>query len=408
MVHECLKDSTSASSEEQFDPSFKLDEFSRYGRQMLLPEIGFSGQKAFKQTSVVVIGAGGLGCPALQYLTAAGIGHIGIVDGDVVDSSNLHRQVIHSTSRKGLPKVYSARQFCQDLNPNVKVTCFYENVSVENIFDIIRNFDVVLDCTDNQMTRYLLSDACVLSGKPLVSASAVQLEGQLLVYNFENGPCYRCMFPQPTPAASLMSCSSAGVFGPIVGVIGVMQALETLKLILRIHKAGDVEPFQPTMLLFNGFRTPQWKSVRIRGRQASCTACGPSARLSKEFMQKQANEYLSMCGDNSGATLEPIERISVHELTDILATRKDVMLLDVRPAVQYGICRLPVFRNVPIAELDTVKDVSGEICVICRTGTSSQKAVRLLKKLNPAAKIYDVIGGLSAWSKQIDPKFPTY
>ncbi|EPX74580.1 URM1 activating enzyme [Schizosaccharomyces octosporus yFS286] len=383
------------------------EEYARYGRQMIMPEIGLPGQLALKNSSVLIIGVGGLGCPAAQYITAAGIGTIGLLDGDVVDKNNLHRQVLHSTSKEGMSKAESAKQYLQDLNPNANILTYVEYASPQNLFEIISAYDIVLDCTDNQFTRYLISDVCVWHGKPLISASALQFEGQLCVYNYRNGPCYRCMFPNPTPVVT--SCSKSGILGPVVGTMGTMQALETIKLALHM-KGINKEPFVPFILLFHTFRFPQWKHIRIRSRQQSCAACGPHKMLTRSFIESSPSEYATLCDavPKTEKNLNPIKRITPRELANLIRESPSMTFLDVREPVQYGICNLPSFKNVPLSEVYSMNDLSGKVCVICRSGNTSQSAVRTLQELNPGAEIFDVISGLQGWSKDVDPQFPLY
>ncbi|EPY54055.1 URM1 activating enzyme [Schizosaccharomyces cryophilus OY26] len=383
------------------------EEYARYGRQMILPEIGLPGQLALKNSSVLIIGVGGLGCPAAQYIAAAGIGTIGLLDGDVVDKNNLHRQVIHSTSKEGMPKALSAKQFLQDLNPHAKINTYVEYASPQNLFEIVAAYDIILDCTDNQFTRYLISDVCVWNEKPLISASALQFEGQLCVYNYCNGPCYRCMFPNPAPVVT--SCAKSGILGPVVGTMGTMQALETIKLALSM-KGINKEPFIPFILLFHAFRFPQWKHIRIRSRQQSCESCGPHKVLTRSFIESSPSEYVTRCDATPKAakSLNPIKRITPKELSRLIEESPSMSFLDVREPVQYGICNLPLFKNVPLSEVDSLHDLSGRVCVICRSGNTSQGAVRKLQELNPDAEIFDVISGLQGWSKEVDPLFPLY
>lgn len=293
------------------------------------------------------------------------------------------------------------------LNPNVIINTYLEFASASNLFSIIEQYDVVLDCTDNQYTRYLISDTCVLLGRPLVSASALKLEGQLCIYNYCNGPCYRCMFPNPTPVVA--SCAKSGILGPVVGTMGTMQALETVKLILHINGIKK-DQFDPYMLLFHAFKVPQWKHIRIRPRQQSCKACGPNKMLSREFMESSPKEYTTICDyvPTLSKQLAPIRRISALDLKNLIETSPHITFLDVREPVQFGICRLPLFKNIPLSEVDSLQNLSGKVCVICRSGNTSQTAVRKLQELNPQADIFDVVAGLKGWSTEVDPNFPLY
>lgn len=289
------------------------EEVGRYSRQLLMPEIGVPGQLALINSSILIVGAGGLGAPAALYLAAAGIGQLGIVDYDVVELNNLHRQVIHNQERVGMMKSESARITVNSLNALCKCIPYHVALTPENAMDIIREYDIVLDCTDNAATRYLLNDACVLSGKPLVSGSALRMEGQLTVYNFDGSPCYRCLFPTPPPAASVTNCGDGGVLGCVPGMIGCLQAMEAMKIAICLAGGNNrhMEVCAGKMLLFDGMRT-SIRTVKLRQRRTDCVVCGdqPSVR--------HLIDYEEFCGSRACdktaqlQILDDDERISVQ------------------------------------------------------------------------------------------------
>lgn len=263
--------------------NLQLSEYKRYGRQMILDGIGLAGQLKLKGSKVLVVGAGGLGAPAILYLAAAGVGTIGIFDSDNVDISNLHRQVIHSEYTDGLSKVESARRAARATNSGIKITPYHGHLDSSNALDVIRQYDIVLDCTDNVPTRYLLSDACVLAQKPCVSGSAIRYQGQLIVYNHNASPCYRCLHPKPPPAETVVSCADGGVLGVVPGTIGILQALEALKLILGMEVSGK-------LLMFDALSATPFRSIAMRGRKSDCAICGDNPSI------KELQDYVQFCG----------------------------------------------------------------------------------------------------------------
>ena len=402
--------------------SLSADEVSRYSRQMLLSEIGKSGQLALKAKSVLIVGCGGLGCPASLYLTAAGIGRIGLVDNDLVEKSNLHRQVLHIESRIGLPKTESAVESLKAINSNVVFEAINCRLNRSNASEIISKYDIIIDGTDNPMTRYLLSDVCVLNNKPLVSGSALRFEGQLTVYNYDSEtPCYRCLFPTPPPAGTVTNCSDGGVLGVIPGIIGQLQALETIKIAI-----GRKPTYAGQLLLFNGLEGT-FKSVKIRGKRENCVSCGPNKTIGPDLI-----DYEEFCGvqctqNVSLKILEPEERMTAEEYkTQFMDAKRDHLLIDVRPRLQADITKLDNAINIPLEDLqkDTgiqlIEDLIDRqfdknkneinIVMMCRRGNASQKAVRLLKtKINDNnISIKDIIGGIEKWAKDIDPNLPMY
>ncbi|XP_024880813.1 adenylyltransferase and sulfurtransferase MOCS3 [Temnothorax curvispinosus] len=396
------------------------DEICRYSRQLFLTEVGVKGQKKIKDSSVLIVGAGGLGCPSALYLTCAGVGHIGIVDYDDVEINNLHRQFLYPETSIGTAKVIAAAESLNRLNSFVKVTPYKIQLDSKNALDIIRNYDIVIDATDNAATRYLLNDACVLSGKPLVSGSALRFEGHLSVFNYKNGPCYRCIFPKPPPPETVTNCGDGGVLGAAVGTIGVLQALETLKIILDMP---DV--ISGRLLLFDGMET-KFHNVRLRPKMTDCAICGEH-RVIHELI-----DYEKFCGakandkDPNLNLLRKEERISVEEYNQIVKIdSKPHILIDVRSPEEYQICHIQNSINIPLPQLskdynlqlinDNIKKAqedhhSVDLYLLCRRGNDSQKAAQYLKKMftEDTLKIRDIIGGIHAWSNKIDPKFPKY
>ncbi|XP_078049459.1 ubiquitin-like activating enzyme 4 isoform X2 [Augochlora pura] len=368
------------------DYGLNNDEISRYSRQIFLPEIGIEGQLKLKNSSVLIVGAGGLGCPAALYLAAAGIGHIGIIDYDDVEINNLHRQLLYTEMSIGTPKVDAAMEHLNRMNSNIKITPYKMQLDSNNAMEIIEDYDVVLDATDNVATRYLLNDACVLSKKPLVSGSALRFEGHLTVFNY-NGPCYRCIFPKPPPPETVTNCGDGGVFGPAVGTIGVLQALEALKIVLKMPCVLSGQ-----LLLFDGLEM-KFRNINLRLKDENCSRD---------------------------------ERISVEEYNTTLELgTKSHMLIDVRSPEEFEICHLKNSINIPLHKIksdetissikymvEEIKDENDKfgLYVMCRRGNDSQKVVKHLQKVlgETDFEIKDIIGGIHAWSKKIDHTFPVY
>ncbi|KAG5913135.1 hypothetical protein E4U53_004998, partial [Claviceps sorghi] len=393
-----------------------------------------------RSAKVLLVGAGGLGCPAAAYLAGAGIGTLGLVDGDVVEVSNLHRQVAHSTARVGMNKVESAITFLRGLNPTITYKAHVGHLTSSNAQDILSQYDVVLDCTDHPTSRYLISDACVLLGKPLVSASAFQTSGQLIVLNNPpgKGPCYRCVFPQPPPPDSVIGCGEGGIVGPVVGVMGVLQALEAMKLIARGDMPdNEAPPREQTMLLFSGGggtadapSPSSFRSVRMRGRRPGCFACGDDTVLTRDYL-RSSMDYVQFCGvptKPSGLlTLTPEERISpgaYHRLLQDGATPAPV-LIDVRDKERFGLASIPGSINVPIGRFMSRPRGGSEswpegfpadlpahvpVYVVCREGNDSQLAAAKLKELGlhrgGERFVGDIAGGLRAWKESVDGSLP--
>jgi len=398
-----------------------LHQPSRFARQLVLPELGVAGQVALQNSKILVVGMGGLGSPCALYLVSMGVGCVGLVDHDVVDSSNLHRQVLHSTAGVGQFKVESARERLKLVNPDVQLVCFNDVLSSENAMDVIRQFDLVMDCTDNVATRYLLNDACVLLGKPLVSAAAIKWEGQLTVYHYCSpavdsathgvGPCLRCIFPKPPPPESVAKCNEVGVMGVIPGILGTLQALEGIKI---ASKQPELQRnvLSARLLLYNALSLDPIRTVRIRPRQRDCAVCGDDPTV------RQLIDYTQFCssGPNDGPhglyKLTPQDRITPHDLKQIILSETPCLLIDTRDEEQYKTCHFTQSVNMPFPSFSTAEPLIQKahanklpIYVVCRRGNDSQLAVDMLKQAGLAAK--DVEGGLNAWAEKIDANWPT-
>lgn len=404
---EALRSENAALKNKLEESTLTHDEYHRYGRQMIVPQMTFQGQVKLKQSRILVIGAGGLGCPALMYLAGAGVGKIGVVDGDVVDESNLHRQVMHTTELVGQLKVESARQFISGLNPHVEVHTYPFRLSASNAFDIFQHYDLILDCTDSPYSRYLISDVAVLCGLTVVSGSGLKTEGQLSILNFENwGPCYRCFFPTPPPPNSVMSCQDGGVIGPVIGLMGVMMAMEAIKVITGFW---NKDTFKPFLSIYSAYDQQSIKTFKMRGRKPQCMAC--SGTITRAMITSGEVDHAAFCGVVRYDVLNPEERISVEEYHKLIDT--DHVLIDVRPKEHFEVVSLPHSISVPldtlqrVESLDGLFDITKNVFTICRYGNDSQHATRLLNdKFNLKTK--DISGGLTMWSTKVDPTLPTY
>jgi len=375
------------------------EEIRRYGRHLIMPEVGLDGQKKLKAASVLMIGAGGLGSPLGLYLGAAGVGRIGIVDFDVVEYSNLQRQIVHSTSDVGRSKLDSARERIQNINPHVHVETFETRLTSENAMEILKDYDVIVDGTDNFPTRYLVNDACVLLKKPNVYGSIFRFEGQASVFYAKEGPCYRCLYSEPPPPGLVPSCAEGGVLGVLPGIVGTIQAAETIKLILG---AGD--SLIGRLLLFDALKM-QFREVKLR-KNSDCTMCGEHPTIHRLI------DYDAFCGVTPEAS-ESRERsayeISVEELKARLDQGDDLFVLDVREPQEYEIVNMNGYL-IPLGELPKrvhELDSSREIIVHCQRGGRSARAVELLKQMG-FRKIKNLLGGIDAWAARIDPSLPRY
>ncbi len=381
------------------NPTLSNEELARYSRHLILPEVGLEGQLKLKQAKVALIGAGGLGAPLGLYLAAAGVGRIGMVDFDAVDASNLQRQVIHGTKDIGRKKLDSAAERMLDINPNLNIDKFDTSLTSENALGILADYDVVVDGTDNFPTRYLVNDACVLLGKPNVYGSIFRFEGQATVFAYEDGPCYRCLYPEPPPPGLVPSCAEGGVLGILPGAIGIIQATETVKIILGIGEA-----LKNRLLLYDAL-SMRFRELKLH-RDRNCPVCGDHPTVTKLI------DYQEFCGVKS-AISQPIAADGVIEPTEVKAKldRGDQFtLVDVREPYEYQIARIPGANLIPLGELPKrlhELDPEADIVAHCRSGARSQKAVDLLKQ-NGFHKVRNMTGGILAWSDKVDPSVPKY
>lgn len=424
-----------------------------------------AGQLKLRDAKVLIVGAGGLGCPAALYLAGAGVGTLGLVDGDTVESSNLHRQVLHRSKNVGKLKVDSAIEYLKEwvsdswitgrveyilisihglrLNPYSTYIAHRAHLAPQEAPDIFKDYDLILDCTDNPATRYLISDTAVLLGKPLVSASALRTEGQLMVLNNPprpagdktGGPCYRCVFPKPPPANSITSCADGGILGPVVGTMGVLQALEAIKVLTALEGTAEATP--PSLLIFSAYSTPQFRTIKLRSRRPNCAVCSTTASVTLESVRSGSMDYVFFCG-----TVDPEDILSSEERVTPLEYDKDHTtdtgryIIDVRDKVQFDICSLENSINIPISTIlasapstatkladeptplpswlpsEIAGDSNNPIYVVCRQGNDSQTAVKRLKELGldrgGERRIVDIKGGFCSWREQVDPDWPDY
>jgi len=382
-------------------PELSNEEVGRYSRHLILPEIGVDGQRKLKNGRVLLVGTGGLGAPLGMYLAAAGVGTLGIVDFDTVDSSNLQRQIIHGTKDIGRTKIASARDRLLDINPHVNVVPHETRLTSANALDIIREYDVVADGTDNFPTRYLVNDACILLRKPNVYGSIFRFEGQASVFGASEGPCYRCLYPEPPPAGLVPSCAEGGVLGVLPGIIGTIQATETIKLLL-----GDGETLVSRLLLFDAW-TMRFREVKLR-KNPHCPMCGVHPTI------KSLIDYEVFCGIGAAATSPAttlLDEITAVELKRRIDLGQDVQIIDVREPHEYAIARLPNTKLIPLREIASRTseiDPSRETVVYCKVGLRSAQAVRRLKQDGFAGRLMNLKGGILAWSEDVDPSVPKY
>ena len=382
-------------------PGLSDEEIRRYARHLILPEVGLEGQRKLKAARVLAVGAGGLGSPLALYLAAAGVGTIGLVDFDVVDESNLHRQILFGSGDVGRPKLAAAAERLRDVNPNVRIVPFEERLTTANALEIVRDFDVVADGTDNFPTRYLVNDACVLGGKPNAYASVFRFEGQVSVFWAEKGPCYRCLYAEPPPPGLVPSCAEGGVLGVLPGLLGVMQATETLKLLL-----GVGEPLIGRLVLVDAL-SMRFRDLKIR-KNPACAVCGPNPTVTKLI------DYEAFCGTpalvSSPAMFGHEPEVTVEELKAMRERGDAFVLVDVREEREWAISDLAGSVKIPLGTLpDSLEKLSkdDDIVVYCRTGGRSGNAVQfLLEKGYDKAK--NLVGGINKWEERIDPSLPRY
>jgi adenylyltransferase/sulfurtransferase len=378
--------------------SLSNDEIQRYSRHLIMPEVGMEGQLKIKNARVLCIGAGGLGSPLALYLGAAGVGTLGIVDFDVVDYTNLQRQIIHSTADVGHKKLDSAAEKLQAMNPFINVQKFDTRLSSANALEIFEDFDIIADGTDNFPTRYLVNDACVLSGKPNVYASIFRFEGQASVFATENGPCYRCLYPEPPPPGLVPSCAEGGVLGILPGLLGVIQATEVIKLILG---AGD--PLIGRLLLVDALGMT-FRQLKLR-KNPDCPVCGTHPSLTELIDYEQ---FCGIRGEEAEVAADTSD-IQVEELKRRLDAGDPIFVLDVREPHEYQICNIGG-QLIPLGDLPkrlSELDSSREIVAHCRSGVRSGKAVELLRQAG-FKKVRNLAGGILAWADRVDPRMPKY
>ena len=383
------------------DVHLSNEEIRRYGRHLIMPEVTMDGQKKLKAARVIVIGTGGLGAPILAYLAAAGVGQIGVVDFDTVDISNLHRQIIHKSNNVGKAKTLSAVEMMKDINPTIEIKTYETSLRSDNAFDLIRDYDIVIDGTDNFPTRYLVNDACALLDKPNVYGSIFRFEGQATVFWASRGPCYRCLFPEPPEAGTVPSCAEGGVLGVLPGVVGTIQATEAVKLII-----GQGEPLFGRLLAFDALKM-KFKEFKLR-KDPKCPLCGEHRTITELI------DYDQFCGvapaQQKAAYIEEVEVEDVKAALDAGRIPSEIDLLDIRELFETKIAQIPHSRQISLAdfsgrmhELDSARD----IWLYCKDGARSGKAWKLLHDAG-FRKVRNVAGGIDAWSDEIDATTPRY
>ena len=382
-------------------PALTNEEVARYSRHLIMPEVGMDGQLKLKAASVLCIGAGGLGSPVAMYLAAAGVGRIGIVDFDVVDYSNLQRQIIHGTPDVGRPKLDSARDSLAAINPEVRVETHNLALSSGNALDLFREYDIIVDGTDNFPTRYLVNDACVLLGKPNCYGSIFRFEGQASVFGAPGGPCYRCLYPEPPPPGLVPSCAEGGVLGILPGVVGTIQATEAVKLIM-----GAGEPLIGRFLIYDALRM-RFRELKLR-KDPDCPVCGEHRTVTELI------DYDQFCGvvpaASTSADPPPSDDATVEQLKARLDQREETFILDVREPQEYQICNIPGSTLIPLGDLPSrlhELEGRGEMIVHCKSGARSAKAVKLLREAG-FAQAKNLRGGILRWIDAVDPTLPKY
>ncbi|HMG02594.1 MAG TPA: molybdopterin-synthase adenylyltransferase MoeB [Edaphobacter sp.] len=396
-------------------PKLSNEEIARYSRHLILPEVGMEGQQKLKAAKVLCVGTGGLGAPMALYLAAAGVGTIGLIDFDVVDESNLQRQIIHSQSTVGMLKVDSAELMLKGLNKNVNIVKHNTMLTSANALEIFKDYDVIADGTDNFQTRYLVNDACVLTGKPNAYGSIFRFEGQASVFATEEGPCYRCLYPEPPPPGLVPSCAEGGVLGILPGLVGVIQATEVIKLILGIG-----EPLIGRLLLVDALGM-NFRTLKLR-KNPDCPACGTHPTVTELI------DYDQFCGIEKPTTVGPLEvsrdkavadapvvdgipQITVEQLKKKLDAKANIFVLDVREPHEYPIANLGA-PLIPVGTIESrINEIADhkndEVIVHCRSGARSQKAALALKAAG-FTNVHNLTGGILAWAEKIDPTMPKY
>ena len=364
------------------------EEINRYSRHLILPEVGLKGQLKLKNSKVLVVGTGALGSPVLLYLSAAGIGTIGIIDFDTVDESNLQRQIIHSTNEIGNPKVNSAKSRINSINPNIDVIAYNDKLTSKNALEIIKNFDVVVDGTDNFQTRYLINDACVFLNKPFVYGAIFRFEGQSTVFDADkNSACYRCIFPEPPKAGLVPSCSEAGVLGVLPGIIGTIQASETIKTVLEIG-----ETLKGRLLTLNALKM-DFKDYKIK-KDENCKVCGDNATI------KELIDYEEFCGLKDSLQEIEFKELSGENLKELIDKKEQILLIDVRISTDFQAKNIYNSKNIPFEDLLNRAyeiDETKKVVLICTIGLKSKEAISKLKKAGYKGELYSLKGGITSW-----------
>jgi len=383
------------------DVTFTNEEIRRYGRHLIMPEVTLEGQQKLKAARVIVIGTGGLGAPILAYLAAAGVGHIGVVDFDTVDLSNLHRQIIHKTGNVGKNKTTSAVEMMKDINPQIDIKTYETSLRSDNALELLKDYDIVIDGTDNFPTRYLVNDACALLDKPNVYGSIFRFEGQATVFWASRGPCYRCLYPEPPEPGTVPSCAEGGVLGVLPGVVGTIQATEAVKLII-----GQGDPLIGRLLLFDALKM-KFRELKLR-KDPKCPLCGENKTVTELI------DYEFFCGTAPIQQKQVhIDEIDVEDVDEAIKAGKvpaEIDLLDIREPFEAKIAQIPHSRQISLAEFSKRMhelDSAREIWLYCKDGARSGKAWKMLYDAG-FRKIKNVAGGIDAWSEEIDPNTPRY
>jgi molybdopterin/thiamine biosynthesis adenylyltransferase/rhodanese-related sulfurtransferase len=384
---------------QQQEEKLSKDEIQRYSRHLIMPEVGMEGQLKLKRARVLTIGTGGLGAPLGLYLAAAGVGHLGLVDFDVVDNSNLQRQVTFTTQDVGKPKSAAAKARLSALNPAIEIVSYETRLTSENALDLFRDYDIIVDGTDNFPTRFLVNDACVILGKPNVYGSIFRFEGQATVFGYPGGPCYRCLYPEPPPPGLVPSCAEGGVLGVLPGIVGSIQAMETIKLIL-----GTGDPLVGRLLLFDALAM-RFRELKLK-RNPECPVCGDHRTITKLI---DYEEFCGIRGEEAPAMTDGIPEISATELKARQDRGDKLFILDVREPHEYQICNLNG-KLIPLGELPrrvNELDSSVEMVVHCRSGKRSADAIHFLQTAG-FKKLWNLKGGVLAWADEVDPRMPKY
>jgi adenylyltransferase/sulfurtransferase len=384
---------------QQQEVKLSKEEIQRYSRHLIMPEVGMEGQLKLKRARVLTIGTGGLGAPLGLYLAAAGVGHLGLVDFDVVDSSNLQRQVTFTTADVGKPKSEAAKARLSALNPAIEIVSYETRLTSDNALELFRDYDIIVDGTDNFPTRFLVNDACILLGKPNVYGSIFRFEGQATVFGYSDGPCYRCLYPEPPPPGLVPSCAEGGVLGVLPGIVGSIQAMETIKLILG---AGD--PLVGRLLLFDALAM-RFRELKLK-KNPDCPMCGTHRTITKLI---DYEEFCGIRGEEAPAMTEGIPEITATELKARQDRGDKLFILDVREPHEYQICNLNG-KLIPLGELPrrvNELDSSVEMVVHCRSGKRSADAIHFLQTAG-FKKLLNLKGGVQAWADEVDPRMPKY